>query len=127
MQCQATFLEKTIFKKCYVTARNINLMGLDWIDELNLIQFPDENETCQTLSNLRMRRISVRCCSTRNDNKQIRLDLYPQSTRDVPETLVTEPCTQSESTVCLILLRSIDYLAKEISRRFRTIRPGSRI
>ncbi|KAM3187839.1 hypothetical protein ACTXT7_001435 [Hymenolepis weldensis] len=23
-------------------------MGLDWIDELNLILFPDENETCQT-------------------------------------------------------------------------------
>ncbi|VDL44927.1 unnamed protein product [Hymenolepis diminuta] len=44
----ATFLEKTIFKKCYVTDRNINPVGLDWIDELNLIQFSDENEACQT-------------------------------------------------------------------------------
>ncbi|KAM3179841.1 hypothetical protein ACTXT7_017491 [Hymenolepis weldensis] len=43
-----TFLEKTIFKECCVTDRNINLVGLDWVDELNLIQFPDENETCQT-------------------------------------------------------------------------------
>ncbi|KAM3183558.1 hypothetical protein ACTXT7_010090 [Hymenolepis weldensis] len=48
MRYEATFLEKTIFKECYVTDRNINLMGLDWIDELNLIQFPDENETYQT-------------------------------------------------------------------------------
>ncbi|KAM3174083.1 hypothetical protein ACTXT7_011248 [Hymenolepis weldensis] len=37
MRYEATFLEKTIFKECYVTDRNINLMGLDWIDELNLI------------------------------------------------------------------------------------------
>ncbi|KAM3188091.1 hypothetical protein ACTXT7_000955 [Hymenolepis weldensis] len=50
MQFGATSLEKTIFKKCYVTDGNINLLGLDWIDELNLIQFPDENETCQTLN-----------------------------------------------------------------------------
>ncbi|KAM3186631.1 hypothetical protein ACTXT7_003932 [Hymenolepis weldensis] len=50
MRCEATFLEKTIFKKCYVTDGNISLMGLDWIDELNLIQFPDENETCRTLT-----------------------------------------------------------------------------
>ncbi|KAM3182423.1 hypothetical protein ACTXT7_012411 [Hymenolepis weldensis] len=39
---------KTIFKEYYFTDRNFNLVGLDWIDELNLIQFPDENETCQT-------------------------------------------------------------------------------
>ncbi|KAM3184643.1 hypothetical protein ACTXT7_007952 [Hymenolepis weldensis] len=50
MRCGATFLEKTIFKECYVTDRKINLVGLDWIDELNLIQLPDENETCQTPS-----------------------------------------------------------------------------
>ncbi|KAM3170942.1 hypothetical protein ACTXT7_017603, partial [Hymenolepis weldensis] len=48
MRYEATFPEKTIFKECYVTDRNINLMGLDWIDELNLIHFLDENETCQT-------------------------------------------------------------------------------
>ncbi|KAM3172936.1 hypothetical protein ACTXT7_013524 [Hymenolepis weldensis] len=34
--------------KCYLAGRSVNLVGLDWIDELNLIQFPDENETCQT-------------------------------------------------------------------------------
>ncbi|VDL19207.1 unnamed protein product [Hymenolepis diminuta] len=48
MGCEATFLEKTILKECYVTDRNINLMDLDWMDELNLLHFPDENETCQT-------------------------------------------------------------------------------
>ncbi|KAM3179262.1 hypothetical protein ACTXT7_000935 [Hymenolepis weldensis] len=48
MRYEATFLEKTIFKECGVTDRNINLVGLDWIDEFNLIQFPDEKETCQT-------------------------------------------------------------------------------
>ncbi|KAM3174193.1 hypothetical protein ACTXT7_011023 [Hymenolepis weldensis] len=37
MRCGPSFLEKTIFKECYVTDRNINLMGPDWIDELNLI------------------------------------------------------------------------------------------
>ncbi|KAM3172578.1 hypothetical protein ACTXT7_014238 [Hymenolepis weldensis] len=47
LRCQVIFLEKTIFKKCYATDRNVNLMGLDWIDELNLIQFPKENEICQ--------------------------------------------------------------------------------
>ncbi|VUZ43569.1 unnamed protein product, partial [Hymenolepis diminuta] len=44
MRCEAAFLEKMIFKECYFTDRNINL----WIDELNFIQFPDENEICQT-------------------------------------------------------------------------------
>ncbi|KAM3188340.1 hypothetical protein ACTXT7_000461 [Hymenolepis weldensis] len=48
MRYETTFLEKTIFKECYVTDQDINLMGLDWIDELNLIQSPDKNETCQT-------------------------------------------------------------------------------
>ncbi|KAM3179925.1 hypothetical protein ACTXT7_017308, partial [Hymenolepis weldensis] len=37
MWCKATFLEKTIFKECYVIDRNINLLGPDWLDELNLI------------------------------------------------------------------------------------------
>ncbi|VUZ51237.1 unnamed protein product [Hymenolepis diminuta] len=32
----------------YVTDRNINFVGLDRIDELNLIQYPDENDTCKT-------------------------------------------------------------------------------
>ncbi|KAM3182017.1 hypothetical protein ACTXT7_013233 [Hymenolepis weldensis] len=41
-----TFLKKMIFKRCYVTNRSINLMGLGWIDELNLIRFPDESKTC---------------------------------------------------------------------------------
>ncbi|KAM3179870.1 hypothetical protein ACTXT7_017431 [Hymenolepis weldensis] len=50
MRCKATFLEKMIFKKCYVTHRNINLQGLDWIDEPNLTQFPDENGASQTLT-----------------------------------------------------------------------------
>ncbi|VDL58388.1 unnamed protein product [Hymenolepis diminuta] len=49
MRCETTFLEK-VFKEYYVTGRNINLMSLDWIDELNFIQFPDENETCQILA-----------------------------------------------------------------------------
>ncbi|KAM3170991.1 hypothetical protein ACTXT7_017506 [Hymenolepis weldensis] len=48
MRWQATPLEKTIYKECYVTDRNINLVGLDRIDEVNLIQFPNENDTCQT-------------------------------------------------------------------------------
>ncbi|VDL34161.1 unnamed protein product [Hymenolepis diminuta] len=48
MRFEATFLEKTISKDFYVTDRNIDLMSLDWIDELNIIQFPGENETCQT-------------------------------------------------------------------------------
>ncbi|KAM3185115.1 hypothetical protein ACTXT7_007034 [Hymenolepis weldensis] len=47
MRCETIFLKKTTFWECYITDRNINLMGQDWIDELNLIQFPDENETCQ--------------------------------------------------------------------------------
>ncbi|VDL61390.1 unnamed protein product [Hymenolepis diminuta] len=34
MRYETTFLEKTIFKECYVTDRSINLMGLD------LIQLP---------------------------------------------------------------------------------------
>ncbi|VUZ54647.1 unnamed protein product [Hymenolepis diminuta] len=46
MRCNATFLEKTV----YVADRNINLKSLGWIDGLNNIQFPDENETCQTLT-----------------------------------------------------------------------------
>ncbi|KAM3188018.1 hypothetical protein ACTXT7_001160 [Hymenolepis weldensis] len=48
MRYEATSLKKTIFKDCYVIDRNINLMGLDWMDEFNLVQFPVENETCQT-------------------------------------------------------------------------------
>ncbi|VUZ47944.1 unnamed protein product [Hymenolepis diminuta] len=48
MRCEAIFLKKAIFKECYFTIRNINLMDLDWIDEFNLIQLPDENETYQT-------------------------------------------------------------------------------
>ncbi|VUZ49991.1 unnamed protein product [Hymenolepis diminuta] len=46
MRWQAVFLEETIFKECYVT--NINLTDLDWIYELNLIHFSDENETRKT-------------------------------------------------------------------------------
>ncbi|VUZ51394.1 unnamed protein product [Hymenolepis diminuta] len=46
----ATFLEKTIFRECYVVDRNIDLAGLDWIGELNLTQFLDENDACQTPS-----------------------------------------------------------------------------
>ncbi|VDL58748.1 unnamed protein product [Hymenolepis diminuta] len=34
MRCEATLLEKTIFKHCYFTDGSINLMCLDWIDEL---------------------------------------------------------------------------------------------
>ncbi|KAM3173597.1 hypothetical protein ACTXT7_012201 [Hymenolepis weldensis] len=45
MRYEATFLEKAIFVECYITDRNINLMGIDWIDAINLIQFSDENET----------------------------------------------------------------------------------
>ncbi|KAM3175956.1 hypothetical protein ACTXT7_007474 [Hymenolepis weldensis] len=48
MRCEATFLEKAISKVSYVADRNINLVGLDWIDELNYIQFPDENKNCRT-------------------------------------------------------------------------------
>ncbi|VUZ51788.1 unnamed protein product [Hymenolepis diminuta] len=48
MRCEATFLEKRSFRKCYVTDRNINFAGLGWIDELNIIQFPDESQACQT-------------------------------------------------------------------------------
>ncbi|KAM3171747.1 hypothetical protein ACTXT7_015987 [Hymenolepis weldensis] len=47
MGCETTFLKKTILKECYLTDRNINLVGLDWANELNLIQFPDENENYQ--------------------------------------------------------------------------------
>ncbi|KAM3170964.1 hypothetical protein ACTXT7_017559 [Hymenolepis weldensis] len=136
MRCEAIFLEKTMFKECCVTDGNINLVGLDWIDELNLIQLPDENETCQTPTlepsnadnlvrgcNQRLHAAEiphlpihihcdthhgdkftfegVRCYSTCADNKQISY-LYPQLTRGVPETLVTDPSTQSESTFCRI-------------------------
>ncbi|VDL60794.1 unnamed protein product [Hymenolepis diminuta] len=48
MRYEAKFLEKMIIKGCYVTDRNINLVSLDWIDDLNPIQFPDENETSRT-------------------------------------------------------------------------------
>ncbi|VUZ41145.1 unnamed protein product [Hymenolepis diminuta] len=37
MQCKAAFLEKTIFKKCYVTDGGINLISLAWIDELVVV------------------------------------------------------------------------------------------
>ncbi|VUZ46419.1 unnamed protein product [Hymenolepis diminuta] len=50
IQCEATFLEKTISKECYDTNQNIDPLDLDWISEPNLIQFPDENETWQTLT-----------------------------------------------------------------------------
>lgn len=48
MWCEAPFEEETISEVCYVRDRNSNLAGLDWIDELNLMEFPDENETYQT-------------------------------------------------------------------------------
>ncbi|KAM3181113.1 hypothetical protein ACTXT7_014999 [Hymenolepis weldensis] len=48
MRCEAPFEEKTISEVCYVTDQNSSLVGLDWIDELNLMEFPDKNETCQT-------------------------------------------------------------------------------
>ncbi|VUZ55388.1 unnamed protein product [Hymenolepis diminuta] len=48
MRCEATFPEGAISKVSYVADRNINLVGLDWIDELNYIQFPDKNEICRT-------------------------------------------------------------------------------
>ncbi|VDL63123.1 unnamed protein product [Hymenolepis diminuta] len=35
---------------CYATDRNFDLVSLYWIDEPNLIQFPDENETRQVLT-----------------------------------------------------------------------------
>ncbi|KAM3188121.1 hypothetical protein ACTXT7_000890 [Hymenolepis weldensis] len=50
MTCKAIFLEKMIFKECYVIDQNINLVGLDWIDGLNLIQFINANKTCQTFT-----------------------------------------------------------------------------
>ncbi|VDL61715.1 unnamed protein product [Hymenolepis diminuta] len=50
MRYEATFLEKTIFKKRYVTDRNINLIDIDWVDELNLILFSFGNEAYQTLT-----------------------------------------------------------------------------
>ncbi|VUZ48035.1 unnamed protein product [Hymenolepis diminuta] len=43
MRCETAFLEKTIFKGCHVKNPNINLMGPDWIDGLNLISSHDEN------------------------------------------------------------------------------------
>ncbi|VDL45942.1 unnamed protein product [Hymenolepis diminuta] len=48
MRRKAALLNTTIFKEYYVTQSKFNLVGVDWIDELNVIQFPDENETCQT-------------------------------------------------------------------------------
>ncbi|VUZ42609.1 unnamed protein product [Hymenolepis diminuta] len=42
MLCEVT-LQKTISMWHYVVYLNINLMGKDWIDEPNLILFPDEN------------------------------------------------------------------------------------
>ncbi|VDL61674.1 unnamed protein product [Hymenolepis diminuta] len=48
MRCEAKFHEKATFKECYVTDRNINLMDLDRINELNLVQSPDENDICKT-------------------------------------------------------------------------------
>lgn len=41
---------KTISKEYYVTDQNINLIGLDWIDELNFIPFTDKNKTYLTLT-----------------------------------------------------------------------------
>ncbi|VDL58673.1 unnamed protein product [Hymenolepis diminuta] len=55
----ATNKKKSISKECCVEDRNINLVGLEYIDKLNTIQLPEENEICQTLlSNPRRRRIS---------------------------------------------------------------------
>lgn len=55
MRCEVT-LQKTISMPHYVAYLNINLMGLDWIDELKLIHFPVGAR--HLLSNLRIRRIS---------------------------------------------------------------------
>ncbi|KAM3183125.1 hypothetical protein ACTXT7_010962 [Hymenolepis weldensis] len=61
---EATFQEKTIFKESYITDRNINFLGLDWIDELNFIQLPDQNEASQTptLEHTNVENL-VRCCN----------------------------------------------------------------
>ncbi|VUZ43112.1 unnamed protein product [Hymenolepis diminuta] len=48
-------------------------------------------------------------------------------TRGVSETPVEDPSTQFDSTICQMLFQSIDYSAKEISRRVRIIHPQSRI
>ncbi|KAM3180467.1 hypothetical protein ACTXT7_016228 [Hymenolepis weldensis] len=105
MREEATFLEKTIFRECYFIDRNINLMGLD-----SALTYHSGHYNNKFTSE------RVRCYSTLTDNKQISY-LYSPSTHGVPETLVTDPSTQFKSTFCLILLRLIDYSAKEISRR----------
>ncbi|KAM3178382.1 hypothetical protein ACTXT7_002667 [Hymenolepis weldensis] len=50
MRCEATFLGKTISKECYIADRNINLVSLNWIDELNPTQFTDEKNLPDTYS-----------------------------------------------------------------------------
>ncbi|VUZ47223.1 unnamed protein product [Hymenolepis diminuta] len=119
------------------------------MDELNLIQFPDENETCQTPTFESTNAENfVRGCKQclhvcQNSSSLLSYSVtesrfsqhstltfhsgHTKETRGVPETLVMVPSTQFKSTFCLILFRSINYSAKEISRRVRTIPTRSRI
>ncbi|VUZ54263.1 unnamed protein product [Hymenolepis diminuta] len=58
IQDEAIFLEETIFRECCVADRNVNLVDLDWIGEVNLEQFTDETEPARyVLSSLLMRKI----------------------------------------------------------------------
>ncbi|KAM3172765.1 hypothetical protein ACTXT7_013877 [Hymenolepis weldensis] len=87
--CKATFLEKTIFKQCHVTDRNINPVGLDWIDELNLIQFPDENETRQTptLESRDVENLVRACNQCQHVTEMHHLSIHIQSLKpDFPRT-----------------------------------------
>ncbi|KAM3180670.1 hypothetical protein ACTXT7_015842 [Hymenolepis weldensis] len=48
MRVLTTFQKKTISKECHFACRIISLVVPAWIDELNLTQFLDGNDTCQT-------------------------------------------------------------------------------
>ncbi|VUZ39455.1 unnamed protein product [Hymenolepis diminuta] len=46
MKCEATFKEKIAAIVCYVADRDINLLGLDWIDMFNVLEPKVQSATC---------------------------------------------------------------------------------
>ncbi|KAM3179232.1 hypothetical protein ACTXT7_000988 [Hymenolepis weldensis] len=46
MKCEASFKGKTAATVCYVTDRDINLVGLDWIDMFNVLEPKVRSVTC---------------------------------------------------------------------------------
>ena len=119
--CPVTFNETTISGMCYVTERNLDLLGLDWIDDLGLADFPisklnNIKEKEYTVNDILSRFAAVyedglRCCTQTEVKLRIKENVTPsfKNKRPVPYAAIPLVDAELERLKDLVVITPITY------------------